>query len=255
MKVLSTTVVVAFLLILLMSINIFAEDQEPKLNEQPSKPNEQSSGEQSSKPSGPTNFFKSISDSLNNLNNSIRDSLPKQKPVTDMDVYGMKLGMSESEIRTLFPEEKILTRNLGLKTHLEKTIRINIKEEKSHANIQVDFVNEKWGQGAVSIKYEVFFESSIPPDYYSIRKKIIDKYGAGVSDAPEMHNIGRGRWRVRYGDRSGIERISNRRISYTCGRGLQVELNRSVLRFHLYNTCPELKYKRASTVKADDVKF
>ena len=201
---------------------------------------------------------KSLQEATSQSQQPAKEASPvPQKPVSEFDVYGMKLGMTEKELTDLFPNAKMTAHDPGRTgTYLGKRVSFTLNEGTTFTDVNVVFADKAWGPGAILIEYDIRFKGTMPPNYADIRRKVFEKYGPAQEN--DVQGLQHGKWHVFYGRcNEDIKTYDfNKRIAYyECGQGLHVEINRMVLRFRLIDTCPRLKYEKDTQVKATDVKF
>jgi hypothetical protein len=171
----------------------------------------------------------------------IKDAVIKPAPidVSNFDVNGIKLGMSEEEVRTLFPSAKNSALELGENTFLKSKFKITIKDDKTFSNITVSIANAKYGHGVIKVEYITDFERNESLLFADIKVKIQKKYGKPNDESSEMQEV----WHACYGNCNSLE------------KWLRVYLDSSKLYLTLNDGQAEVLWDKEKQVKSEDIKF
>jgi hypothetical protein len=172
---------------------------------------------------------------------SIKDAVIKPDPidVSNFDVNGIKLGMSEEEVRTLFQSAKISALEVGGKTFLKSKFKITIKADKTFSNITVSIADAKYGRGVIKVEYITDFERNESLLVADMKMKIQNKYGKPSDESSEMQEV----WHACYGNCNSF------------GKWLRVYLEPSKLYLTLNDGQPEILWQKEKQVKPEDIKF
>lgn len=212
--------------------------------------------------------FESLSNALSDFGKDFNTSNTGEdiKDVSDFDIQGAKLGMSDSEIRALFPNSKISFSDkcYGDHPYLRSNMKIEVEKDASHhTDIEVKYMDTPDGQRAVSIEYLTGFKQHLDPaTAIALKRKVIEKYGRPrqESQIPKRRATP---WYAWYGVSGPMKRkissLDMQRESkdspVVCGKQLQASIDNYRFSLILTDTCPEANLQRERKARAADVKF